>query len=82
MNLLPDRIRVSFDQNLAVRDDGLRLKARGDGPYRWLECHKCEAFNSATGHSCWIPETPHRHCAAENRKDGRNIHWVREDATP
>ena len=83
MKLLPDRIRVSFDRNLAVRDDGMRLKARDNSECAfpgYTDCWACQAFNPETGHSCWIPETPLRHCAAHHRKDGRNIHWVREDA--
>lgn len=73
---IPNRIRVSFDQNMAVRDDGAKLVAvesRGT----WADCGRCAAFNPGDYYrECNISEVDKfRFCSGKRRKDGRNIHW-------
>lgn len=73
---IPNRIRVSFDQNMAVRDDGARLVAvqsRG----MWAECGRCAACNPGNYfHDCNVPEAKKfRFCTGNARKDRRDIYW-------
>ena len=68
-------ITVSFDQNIAVRGDGTRLKAVPRPPDGGGCCLRCAAYCNPGTSSCSYPEAAERLCQSTTRRDGRYIRW-------
>ena len=68
-------ITLSYDQNTALRDDGMRLVAVEripDGPEC---CAGCAAMEEPRIGSCHFTVLRNRRCQSHMRKDRRYIRW-------
>lgn len=68
-------IAMSLDQNMAIREDGIKPVAVKRIPDGQGCCVGCAAMQEPAIASCFLTALPNRLCQKSRRKDNRFIRW-------